>query len=448
MSYTSRYGKRPNEYAGKTSHTHIIKDQEVKKFIELCTLPTKSVDVEISNEILFLKPPAKNSIKYIFAIDGGYSEVAVRKDFPSAKLALFNFGLLNIELSDLENISKMKFIGPEDMQKLKELERVKLVLPTKTIALKKADDLITSVRMTIFDFFTNQLEAEKNKLIETLKWLIYEEYDKGIDEYQLASCPICNTNRIILNKHNMSNDYTFSCTCCKGEIYLTDIFRLHEAIDNELGASGILGYLCTLIEQMLLVNLIKAILYLKPSLLNEILFIKDGPLAFFGQTANMHKPVRRLTNYLFKNHNLHLAGLDKSGSFVEHAIEIENRLEPGQIHLIDNEYIYKYIIPGTADPSQPYARTSYYGTKLIYKAFDERVYVVTLPTEDESVVLSPTLNDFKNIDVILSNIERLKCDMYDSALVPIALVNKLVSLADRPSSLILEKFVKKTIDKN
>jgi len=150
---------------------------------------------------------------------------------------------------------------------------------------------------------------------------------------------------------------------------------------------------------------------------------------------------------LLKKYNLFLAGLEKSGAFVEHADEISARLKPGEILLLDNDYIYKYIIPGKADPDKPYARTSYYGGKLVYKSKDERIYVVTIPVSDETVVLAPEKGDFHNIDIILHNIEKLKCDMYDSSLIPVALVNKLVSLADHPSSVILEKFAKTSINK-
>jgi hypothetical protein len=152
--------------------------------------------------------------------------------------------------------------------------------------------------------------------------------------------------------------------------------------------------------------------------------------------------MRDLTNFLLENHNLYMVGLEKSGTFVEHADEISDRLKPGEILLLDNDYIYRYIIPGKADPQKPYARTSYYGGKLIYKSRDDRVYVVTIPVKDEKVVLNPNRSDFPNIDVILLNVENLKCDMYDSALIPVALVNKLVSLANHPSSVILEKFAK------
>jgi hypothetical protein len=46
---------------------------------------------------------------------------------------------------------------------------------------------------------------------------------------------------------------------------------------------------------------------------------------------------------------------------------------------------------------------------------------------------------------ILTNIEKLRCDMYDSALIPVALVNKLVSLANHPSTRILQKFAVDTL---
>ena len=44
------------------------------------------------------------------------------------------------------------------------------------------------------------------------------------------------------------------------------------------------------------------------------------------------------------------------------------------------------------------------------------------------------------------NIQKLKCDMYDDAIVPIALANKLVSLANHPSQGLMEKFAKEAID--
>ena len=66
------------------------------------------------------------------------------------------------------------------------------------------------------------------------------------------------------------------------------------------------------------------------------------------------------------------------------------------------------------------------------------MYVVSLPIAD--ILANPGASDFKNLAAILTNIEKLKCDMYDNALMPVALANKLVSLTNHPSSRILQKF--------
>jgi predicted RNA-binding Zn-ribbon protein involved in translation (DUF1610 family) len=282
-------------------------------------------------------------------------------------------------------------------------------------------------------------------LIDTLKRFVFEEYSQPAEEWIPASCPVCGRTNIPLRRAWMARNHTFRCAQCGGEILLTDVFRLHEAVDEELGAGGVLGYVSTTVEQIVLVHLIRLILKTKPSLLQHILFIKDGPLAFFGQTANMYKPMRQLANFLLDHHDLNLAGLEKTGSFVEHADEIASRLTDGSILILDNDYIYKYIVPGKADPSNPYGRTTYYGNKLIFKTSSQKMHVVTLPTR--TVLAHPTETNFHNLQVVLTNIEKLRCDMYDDALIPVAMVNKLVSLANHPSARILQKFAVGTIAK-
>jgi hypothetical protein len=92
-----------------------------------------------------------------------------------------------------------------------------------------------------------------------------------------------------------------------------------------------------------------------------------------------------------------------------------------------------------ADLNEPYCRTSYYSNKLVFKTRYGGMFVVSLPTRD--VLANPKATDFKNLDSILTNIEKLKCDMYDNALLPVALANKLVSLSQFPSSRIFQWFV-------
>ncbi|TQR98219.1 DNA double-strand break repair nuclease NurA [Paenibacillus ottowii] len=453
MGYMSKNGRRPNELASKTSHIHIVNDPVVESFINDCVLPKSGDEVDFpSYNMHSVQSDVKSPINHVFAIDGGYTEIFVKNEFPSSNISFFQFGASGFSMDDLNEIANKAFISPDDISKLKNIERFKLVLPTKNIIIKSEKNLTNSVRTTIYNFFMNepkeQGDSKKSNFLKTLSWFLFEEYrekELQINKWNLSTCPCCGSSNINLIKETMSTSFTFQCTECKDTIYLTDVFRLHEAIDNELGAGGILGYLTNLLEHVILIHLIKTVLEIKKSLLNEMLLIKDGPLGFFGQTANLHKPMRSLTNYLLTTHNLFLAGLEKSGAFVEHANEISKEMKPDTFLLLNNKYIYKYIIPGDPESKEPYARTSYYSGKLIYKSKDDRMYVVTVPIDNAEILIAPKITDYKNIDVILKSIEKLKCDMYDNALIPIALVNKLVSLSNHPSSVILEKFAKKSI---
>ncbi len=444
MAYASKNGRRPSEYASKTSHTHVINDATVSEFLKFGSIPKKASEINIpSTNLVKFIPVQKNPISQIVAIDGGFEEIPVQSEFPSSTICFFQFGALSFSINDLEMVNNEAFIEPEDMAKLKQIQRLKFTLPVKNFTYKNEPTVTYSVRRAVYDFFNQKIDDEET-LMDTLKWFIFQEYKNPLSIWNLSSCPNCLESNIPLGRNSIGSDFTFRCNHCGKEIFLTDVFRLHEAVDDEIGAGVILGYVTTTFEQMLLIHVIRLILKLKPALLNSVMFIKDGPLAFFGQTANMHKPMRNLVKFLFETENLYLAGLEKSGPFVEHADQIAEKLESGTALILDNEYIYNYIIPGKADPSNPYGRTTYYGNKLIFKSKLQGIHVVSIPTIE--VLPSPKPKDLRNLQVILTNVEKLKCDMYDNALMPVALANKLISLSQFPSSKILQRFAKIAIN--
>jgi len=445
MAYRSKTGRRPDEAASKSSHSYLVNDPVVQKFLGHCKMPKRAEEVKLENLIPHL-PSADNApITHIVAVDGGYTEVVVQAGFPSATMAFFQFGALFFSVRDLENLDHQPFIDPEDISKLRNIQRLKLAIPVKNIAYAEEATLTHSVRRALYEFCCHQPE-EQETFAETLKWLIFEEFAQPQPVWWLASCPHCGKDdskgvNITLNRAHMTRRYTFPCPNCKNEIYITDVMRLHEAIDDELGASGVLGYLTTTLEQLVLAHLIRLVLKTKPDLMKELLFIKDGPLAFFGQTANLHRPMRALVVFLSAQYDFFMAGLEKSGAFVDHADEITKKLPNGHILLLDNEYIYKYIIPGRGDEAEPYGRTTYYGKKLIFRTSQGHVYVASLPSVHFPKKPEPASPEqYLNLHVVLSCLEKLRCDMYDNALIPVALANKLVSLSNHPSAKILQRF--------
>jgi hypothetical protein len=136
-------------------------------------------------------------------------------------------------------------------------------------------------------------------------------------------------------------------------------------------------------------------------------------------------------------------GLEKSGAFVDHARDVQQLMPAGSYLKLGDKYIYRYISPGQEDQTKPYASTSYYGHKVIFKTHSGQMHVLSLPVR--KLKKEPKTEDLPNLNLVLTHIEELHCDMYDSALIPIVLANKLVSLAAHPSSQILMHFAKSKI---
>jgi hypothetical protein len=221
--------------------------------------------------------------------------------------------------------------------------------------------------------------------------------------------------------------------------------RLHERIDEQVGAGGILGYLTTTIEQLMVVHILRLIAQRRPSALENLIIVKDGPLAFFGVTANLHAPMRDLLTYLAVKSTPNLIGVEKSGPFVEHAHQIRNRIYPGCAFILTDSYIYQNILASSndGDVGRSYGASTYYGRKVIYKTHTNAIHVLTIPTDTETA--EPEVRNFFGFETCLQTANFLHCDMYDDALFPVALANKLVSLSAHPSQRILDRFAAQSI---
>ncbi len=57
----------------------------------------------------------------------------------------------------------------------------------------------------------------------------------------------------------------------------------------------------------------------------------------------------------------------------------------------------------------------------------------------------PELSDLRNVPEVLMSVDKLRCDIYENALIPVAVVGKLISLSNRPGMDLLEKFAKKSL---
>ena len=98
-------------------------------------------------------------------------------------------------------------------------------------------------------------------------------------------------------------------------------------------------------------HVIRLIHQQQPAALARCVFLRDGPLAFFGQTSNLYDPFRKGLEWMRGLAEIHLVGLEKSGAFVDHARQIESRVPLRSALILNDDYIYRYIVP--KDPRAP-----------------------------------------------------------------------------------------------
>lgn len=443
MTYSSS-GPKPIEYASKAAHHHIINDERVQALVgKLHIPPTVSLDSISDYSIPFL--PIETSITDVFAIDGGYTESPLKQGFPGSAMHFFQFGAVHFTLEALRKLEISRHPDPNDMARLKNIDRVKFPLPTLNTRRNDCESLVDSVRLTLHEFLCAEKLGESMPLMDTLAWFLFRQYKgaaRSIEEgeYELTSLPH-GEGGFVFKELDMKAGYTFQDQT-GATLYLIDAFRLHERIDEQTGAAGICGYVAGVVEHLILLHLIRNLMRFDGGM-RRSLMIMDRPTGFFGNTSRLIIPMMDLMSWLFSSCGVFLAGLEKSGAFVEHARQIQQVMPASSFIVLGNSYIYKYITPPSAGLTRPYAVTSYYGHKVIFKTRGGQMYVVSLPVE--RLKPEPVEGDIPNLRAILTHIEQLKCDMYENALLPIALANKLVSLAAVPSSKILESFAKSSI---
>lgn len=200
MAYSTN-GRKPMERASKIAHREIINNPDVTAYLRGCILPAASSTADLTSYCHAVQPSTDSKVRAVIAIDGGFTETPIREEFPSAALTFFTFGPLLFRLDDLRLLDSQRFIAPEDLAKLKRLERHTLILPTRAVRLASESSLVNTIRKTIYEFFTRPKGPHEDPLIKSLAWFLFRRWEDVPDprrEEVLEHCPtpLCTQRRL------------------------------------------------------------------------------------------------------------------------------------------------------------------------------------------------------------------------------------------------------------
>lgn len=424
-------GKRlSGERASKLGHLDVIKSELVNELIHQFESPEiEIVELEAGWEEIDLN---ELPLRLIFAVDG--SRQTVRSDFlPHKELSFLKTALLRL---DQHAIGKLDPQAPHPMALRDIMSDAAMyhatVLPLKGVRIRGKSNY-DAVRQIIYDSFRDQsLNAEP---YETLKWLAYELWSGEERLSPSFGCPHCAKD--VEGMPYKSDEG--QCPHCKGHVYLSDMIGFHLEMGEEAAPESLATAYMLVHETLLLFTGIRFFWEReKYSILENSLFLKDGPLMLPRQYSKLVIPIRDFFQFAKeKGVPIYVAGQEKTGAFVNH-LEILSRYAPkNSVFVPSNEYIRREV-QHRPERMEPYGSRTNYGNKLFVKIDDYHYIVLSIPTGEYKD--SQSLEDLIGVRRILATLPTILSHRHECALIPVELANGVASLSSYPSAAILKIF--------
>ncbi len=437
------------ETAQRLGHVPIIENKSVQE--ELDGFSTKEVDpdeapIEDNSYALEDLPNEGVELNYFLSIDGSLQEVPTNDDYPSNRIGFVQIAAVLTKLDLLDEQQSERFVDPARVEELDRSQLQDIVLPSSNYIRDDAETTVESWRKHIYHTFKTR-KIEGRSLLEIYLDVIQADPrlidENTVDVYRCPN-PECPTDRNKVHIHT-SVDAFGNCPQCDTEVYPTDALRTHERVSESQSNQTAISDIMQVIEHL---TMCAYLLYLSeesPERLSRVGFIIDGPLAVYGTGSFLHKPIlQTITRVSNKQKKLGytppiIVGIEKTGQFKDHATQIKDRMEPGSLLKMDNDYIYEYVKTGTTD--NEYGTREHYGWPFICRTKSGRVFIIKIPSLPEG----PDKYDPMNYPLMrntLESISKVETALYDDATIPVTLAHQRASIPLKTGSKVLELFSK------
>lgn len=365
----------------------------------------------------------------VLAIDGSHLEAKPMNGFPGAEIGYVTVASVLIDLKLVKELESEPFISPKKFRETEKASTIESVFPGCNVVLDTEKDAKASLRRCVYEEFKNTvLFSDGESLLDTYEHLFKIKRERLPGERSLPKSPIDGVD------HDMTYDYgQYLCPYSAEPLYSTDALRLHELM-NPSGSNGeMFGQIMSTLEKILLIHILRA--FEKKSwlpTLRQVAFIMDGPLAVFSTSAWLTKVIEielSRINEMQKRINgqdLLLIGIEKSGTFFNHFLEIDTTIEgrgdrfpPQSAMLLTDNYIKKNII--FSESEKPYGQDTYFGRKFFYKteSGQKLVGVVACYTDAQRDLKSANTEQFARLADILSLLDRFVSSRYPNSIAPL-----------------------------
>ena len=458
------------ELANKASHFDLIQDPDVKKFREECNyLKEPSEEEGNARTSSFALIPNLDKVKFpeqIIAIDGSPYCSRLEDKLPSTEIGYVKIGSVLIDLNDFSGLKVGKYVDSFKVAKLLDSsDFLKFILPSTNVYWNGKSSVRDSFRAaTDKHFYDQRTRFDSNNPKTSLRTTLFHlasrrpsEMGTGdINKLKIHKCPNEGCNHRHIEVLDIPDQQY--CPSCNAEVYPSDCLRLWEEVEEWQSNESVMKRFMGIVEHLLPVHYVRNLAENSLSALASTAFFLDRPLGIFGTAAWLHKPILSYlaeVNNRLANKNkppVMIIGLQKTGQIVDYVSLIDRFIEPNSFLAIDDDYRYKYIVPGRKPSKGGFGSETYYGQDFIYKTANGRTFIFALPypfaTKDSSNFTNDKIKfeNYQNLPLALALINKFECDLYENAIIPIALANQYTAISLVPGGQVLDICTKKSLE--
>lgn len=446
------------ETAGKGGHADFVKNPDVQSFLADCEYLRPPSDAEgQAMAATFAQAPSSNPLQlpeYVVASDASKSDTPINEKLPSTQIGFVKVSHVLIEMAKYEDLvdPQTRFVDPFKAADLhRNASPITFTLPGSNIRFQNAKSVRDGFRRAVYA----QLNADKSEGVS--QRLVLTDTLLAINDgrIEIRKCPSCKEE---VNVEFDSKVRETTCSACSERLFVTDWLRLHEDVSDFGNNASAVSRFMNAIEQLLLIALIDQVFAADPKALAKMAFVVDGPLAVFGQPAKLHARIMTLlsrVNAKLRSLNLEpllVVGLQKSGTVMDHAGLIARFLPDGVFRVIDDEYRDRYI-KCSDGPSENFGSETYWGQDFLFKTEAGRIFNFALPYPFGSKGAGHSEREFSKQKSELDRygsllgracdlIRHFELDLYESAIVPVALAHRHASISIVPGGKVLDIITK------
>lgn len=460
----------PREQAGKGGHSDFIRNPDVKRFLESCSYLREPSDSE-AEAIAALYQPAPNREprmlpRSVVASDASKSDSPINDKLPSTQVGFLKVSHVMIMMDEYDGLREPEanIVNPFKVAAIhRGAASITFTMPGCNIKYKGNDNVKDSFRESLYDQLSVNRNANGAGL--TLLQVLSDIFDNSI---KIKACPACKVDLLFLFSPNQTS---IQCSACQKMVYATDVLRLHEGISDFGDNASMMTRMMNAIEHLLLASFILSVYKKAPHHLADVVFVMDGPLAIFGEPAKLHG---KLQGLIFKvNQDLLsqglrqmlVIGLQKTGGLMDHAKLLERFLPNGSLRLVDDKYRNDYVV-GAESPADNFGHETYYGQDFIFRTERGRIFNFSIPYPfldktltstgpgpgsakgDQARFATAKAEQARYGDLVQQAcdlIRHFEMDLYESAIVPVALAHRHASISIMPGGKVLDILARTTL---